>query len=107
MDLKHTLHIGGAPSVLSSFLGILARKETILGLTGTCGHLVTIAEMVRKAPTKTKHELSPTKYGVYNSCLLELKYFDAVKFTAIDPMHNLFLGTKKHVFKLWIKNNII
>ena len=30
-------------------------------------------------------------------------YFDAVKFTAIDPMHNLFLGTAKYVFKLWIK----
>ena len=34
-------------------------------------------------------------------------YFDAVKFTAIDPMHNLFLGTAKHVFKLWIKKNLL
>lgn len=34
-------------------------------------------------------------------------YFDAVKFTAIDPMHNLFLGTVKHVFKLWIKKNLL
>ena len=65
------------------------------------------AEMVRKAPTKTKHELLATKYGVYYSCLLELEYFDPVKFTAIDPMHNLFLGTAKHVFKLWIKNNYL
>lgn len=65
------------------------------------------AEMVRKAPTKTEHELLATKYGVYYSCLLEPEYFDPVKFTAIDPMHNLFLGTAKHVFKLWIKNNYL
>ena len=48
-----------------------------------------------------------TKYGVYYSSLLELEYFDAVKFTAIDPMHNLFLRTAKHVFKHWIKNNFL
>ena len=57
------------------------------------------AKMVRKASTQAKHESLTTKYGVYYSCLLELEYFDAVKFTAIDPMHNLFLGTAKHVFK--------
>ena len=25
-----------------------------------------------------------------------------IRFCAIDPMHNLFHGTAKHVFKLWI-----
>lgn len=38
----HSAH-RGVPSVLRSFLGILVRKETILGLTGICCHLVTIA----------------------------------------------------------------
>ena len=47
------------------------------------------------------------KYGVYYSSLLQLEYFDAVRFTAIDPMHNLFLGTAKHQFKLWVKNNFL
>ena len=61
------------------------------------------AEMVRKASTQKKKEKLATKYGVYYSCLLQLEYFDAVKFTAIDPMHNLFLGTAKHVFKPWTK----
>ena len=65
------------------------------------------AEMVRKASTQTKKEKLATKYGVYYSCLLQLEYFDAVKFTAIDPMHNLFLGTAKHVFKLWTKKNLL
>ena len=49
------------------------------------------AEMVRKAPTQSKKEELATKYGVIYSCLLQLEYFDAIRFTAIDPMHNLFL----------------
>ena len=65
------------------------------------------AEMVRKVSTQTKHEALATKYGVYYSCLLQLEYFDAVRFTAIDPMHNLFLGTAKNVFKLWVKTNLL
>ena len=65
------------------------------------------AEMVRKASTQTQKEHLATKYGVYYSSLLQLEYFDAVKFTAIDPMHNLFLGTAKHVFKLWTKKNLL
>ena len=31
-------------------------------------------------------------------------YFDCVRFHVIDPMHNLFLGTAKYVFKLWAEN---
>ena len=61
------------------------------------------AEMVCKAPTQSEQEKLATKYGVYYSCLLQLEYFDAIRFTAIDPMHNLFLGTAKHVLKLWVK----
>ena len=43
------------------------------------------------------------KYGVRFSILTTLPYFDPVKFTVIDPMHNLYLGTAKHVLKFdWI-----
>ena len=63
--------------------------------------------MVRKAPTQSKQEELATKYGVYYSCLLQLEYFDAIRFTAIDPMHNLFLGTAKHVFKLRVKTKFL
>ena len=65
------------------------------------------AAHVRRASTQTKHEKLAKKYGVYYSCLLQLEYFDAVRFTAIDPMHNLFLGTAKHIFKLWIKTEVL
>ena len=43
-----------------------------------------------------------SKYGIRYSVLLALPYFDPIRFVAIDPMHNLYLGTGKHLFKLWI-----
>ena len=48
-------------------------------------------EMVRKASTLKRHDDLAREYGVYYSSLLKLEYFDVVRFTAIDPMHNLFL----------------
>ena len=65
------------------------------------------AEMVQKASTQSKHEALATKYGAYYSCLLQLECFDAVRFMVIDPMHNLFLSTAKHVFKLLVKNKLL
>ena len=48
------------------------------------------------------------KYGInYYSELLKLEYFDVIRFCSIDPMHNLFLGTAKHVFKHWINDRIL
>ena len=44
------------------------------------------AEMVRKASTQSKHETLATKYGVYYSSLLQLEYFNPVRFTAIDQL---------------------
>ena len=34
--------------------------------------------------------------------LLELPYFDPIQMLLIDPMHNLFLGTSKHFFRVII-----
>ena len=39
--------------------------------------------------------------------LLSLLYFDPVRFTIVDPMHNIYLGSGKHVFKVWINRNLI
>ena len=33
--------------------------------------------------------------------------YDPIKFTVIDSMHNLFLGTGKHVFKVWIETQVL
>ena len=43
-------------------------------------------------------------YGVHYSASCKLEYFDCVCFRVIDPIHNLFLGTSKYVFKLWAEN---
>ena len=38
-------------------------------------------------------------YGTRYSELMALPYFDCVRYHVIDPMHNLFTGTAKHVMK--------
>ena len=43
------------------------------------------------------------KYGTRFTELMLLAYFDCVRFVIIDPMHNLFTGTAKHVMKnMWL-----
>jgi hypothetical protein len=46
-------------------------------------------------------------YGLRYSVVNELPYFNAIKHTVIDPMHNLFLGTTKFCLNFWLKNNIL
>ena len=47
------------------------------------------------------------KFGIRYSALLELPYFDAVVMCVIDPMHNLLLGTGKHMIEMWKKSGIL
>ena len=47
-----------------------------------------------------QHELERS-YGIRYSVLLELPYFDAARMCVVDPMHNLLLGTSKHMVDLW------
>jgi len=48
------------------------------------------------------------KYGIRWSELHRLPYFNAFRFTCIDPMHNLFLGTSKRMLeKAWLSTNRI
>ena len=51
-----------------------------------------------------EQERQESLYGLRYSHLLELPYFDAIKFGLIDPMHNLFLGTAKKMFECWVDN---
>ena len=44
-----------------------------------------------------------SRYGARYSELLRLPYFDCVRFTIVDPMHNLFLGTAKHLMEVWLE----
>ena len=62
---------------------------------------------ISKETTKTGIRKMEAKYGLRYSVLLHLPYFDPVRFTAIDTMHNLYLGTGKHAFKVWVSTNIV
>ena len=41
------------------------------------------------------------------SALVDLPLYDPIRFPTIDPMHNLLLGTAKHMVSLWIKSGIL
>ncbi len=47
-----------------------------------------------------RHEIEKT-YGVRYSELLRLPYFDTIRFTVIDPMHNILLGSAKRMVTMW------
>lgn len=42
--------------------------------------------------TEKEQEEFFSKFGVRYTAFAELDYFDIVKWTVVDPMHNLFLG---------------
>ena len=62
-------------------------------------HHVSVQEVLDQT-TKTGTESAESKYGVRYSVLLCLPYFDPIRFTVIDVMHNLLLGTGKRMFNL-------
>ena len=58
---------------------------------------------ILKCNTKTTKKEMESKKGCRYSCLIDLPYFDATRMLCIDPMHNLFLGTGKHMLSVWIE----
>ena len=57
--------------------------------------------------TKTNIRKKEAECGARYSILLGLPYFDPVRFTVIDTMHNLYLGTANYLFRLWLEIGII
>ena len=56
----------------------------------------------KEATNDTERSRYQSKYGVRYSELVRLPYIDLVRMAVIDPMHNLFLGTAKFLFKeIW------
>ena len=49
------------------------------------------------ANTKTELQRQESKNGCRYSVLTGLPYFDAPRMLIVDPMHNLFLGSAKHL----------
>ena len=46
-------------------------------------------------------------FGVRFTELLRLDYFDTVRFSVIDPMHNMFLGTAKRMVGIWKEKGML
>lgn len=65
------------------------------------------ARKLNRARTNKEHDELSKRYGLYPSVLLDLSYFDCICFTVVDPMHNLFLGTAKSMFKLWMEIGLL
>jgi hypothetical protein len=63
-------------------------------------HLQAIKE-VESASTPTQVEQITKKNGVRYSELVRLPYFDIIRQHVIDAMHNMYLGTAKHVVSIW------
>ena len=57
--------------------------------------------------TRSSQKAAESELGVGFNSLLHLLLYDPIRSIAIDVMHNLFLGTGKHVFNLWISDNLI
>ena len=58
-------------------------------------------------PTQELHNAKESSHGARYSELLRLPYFDCIRFTIIDPMHNLFLGNAKHMIEIWLELSVL
>lgn len=64
------------------------------------------AEDILNQTSLTDKASKEQQYGTRFTELMMLPYFDCVRFHIIDPMHNLFTGTAKHIMKnIWLDNS--
>ena len=59
------------------------------------------------ATTHEEQRAVESKYGCRYSVLLELPYYNVIKYCVVDPMHNILLGTAKHVMVVWTSIGLI
>ncbi len=66
-------------------------------------------QQITQACTMMERQTLQRKFGVRYSALLKLEYYDAIRMsTIVDPLHNLYLGTAKHMFKdVWFDKELI
>ena len=91
------------PACLSFSLGASGKRKTSQDFRVGVSHKRN-CERLKTAKFQSEYGRLSILYGVHYCALCKLEYFDCVRFHVIDPMHNLFLGTAKYVFKLWAEN---
>lgn len=65
------------------------------------------ATLVQNAKTMCAQKVLTSLYGLRYSVFLLLPYFNVVRMYVVDPMHNLLLGTSKHVMQVWTEKKLI
>ncbi|CAH1232939.1 Hypp536 [Branchiostoma lanceolatum] len=63
-------------------------------------HLASVNSILKSKTQTEQQELERTS-GARFSPLINLPYFDIIRMSTVDPMHNLFLGTAKRVIEVW------
>lgn len=61
----------------------------------------------KNSSTRAQQKLIERNSGVRYSILTELPYFNPPRMCIIDPMHNLLLGTSKHMIEVWKALNLV
>lgn len=69
-------------------------------------HLQHVSE-VQEATTASRQNELEKMHGVRYSELLRLPYFDIIEYHVVDPMHNILLGTGKHMMSIWKDQGIL
>ena len=94
--------------VKKSFGGTFGQKRDYSGFE-QCGkrtneeHRREARETLHQTTLKDRQDVE-SKYGTRFTELMRLPYFDCVRFTIVDPMHNLFMGSAKHIMQnVWLK----
>ena len=74
---------------------------------GNQGHYKTFAYQQLPANTLTAQKSIEGESDCRYSVLLELPYFNPVRMCIVDQMHNLLLGTAKHMMSVWSELGLI
>jgi len=111
--LKSHSAILGCSRCLKEFPGSFGEKRDYSGFERNLWKLRTHRDhrkqalKMKQCKTKAKHNLLGKQNGIsHYSVLLELEYLDIIRFCTIDPMHNLFLGTAKKMFHIWMDHKL-
>lgn len=64
-------------------------------------------QKLKNCNNKTEQSKLESEIGSRYSVLLDLPYFDPVCMHIIDPMHNLFLGSGKHMVQVWMNSGFL
>ena len=65
------------------------------------------SEDYKNARTESDQTSIAKTFGMRYSCLNELPYFNPIRFSVVDPMHNLYLGIAKHVMNVWKSRGVL